>query len=84
MVHERVTTCYSCLNMASRNDLLLGQQIQKLRRQRGLTQEKLAEKVKLSAKYVQFIESGNRAPSLKALYRIATALNSKVSGLFSF
>lgn len=84
MVVRVVTPCYSCLIMASKNDLLLGQQIQKLRRQRGLTQEKLAEKVKLSAKYVQFIESGNRAPSLKTLYRIASALDCKVSHLFLF
>lgn len=70
--------------MASKNDVLLGEQIQKLRRQRGLTQEQLAEKVKLSTKYIQFIESGNRSPSLKAVYKIASALNEKVSKLFSF
>ncbi|HRN70368.1 MAG TPA: helix-turn-helix transcriptional regulator [Candidatus Woesebacteria bacterium] len=70
--------------MASKNDLLLGQQIQKLRRQKDLTQQELAEKADLSTKYIQFIENGNRVPSLKALYRIASALDSKVSGLFTF
>lgn len=49
-----------------------------------MTQEKLAEKVKLNAKYIQFIERGNRIPSLKALYRIAIALGQKISYLFDF
>ena len=70
--------------MATEKDKLLGKRIQKLRKEAGLRQEDLAEKTRLTAKYIQFIESANRVPSLKTLYRIATALNVKVFELFPF
>jgi DNA-binding XRE family transcriptional regulator len=70
--------------MATERDKKLGKRIQKARKKAGLTQEKLAEKVKLSTKFIQFIESGNRAPSLKTVYRIARALDVKVQDLFPF
>lgn len=70
--------------MSSRYSSLLGKQIQKIRRDRGLTQENLAEKVKLSTKYIQFIETAHRAPSLKTLYIIAKVLNVEVRELFTF
>ena len=69
--------------MAS-NNVLLGQQIQKIRKERGMTQEELAEKVQLSTKYIQFIETAHRVPSLKTLYKIADKLNIKVNNLFTF
>ncbi|OGK19006.1 hypothetical protein A3D80_03530 [Candidatus Roizmanbacteria bacterium RIFCSPHIGHO2_02_FULL_40_13b] len=70
--------------MITENDRRLARHIQKLRKQTGMTQEELAEKVRLSTKYIQFIETAHRIPSLKALYRLATALNIKVSELFPF
>lgn len=70
--------------MVTEKDKRLGKRIQKLRKQASLTQEELAEKVKLSAKYIQFIENGNRVPSLKTVYKIARALNIKEQDLFSF
>ena len=70
--------------MITENDRRLGKRIQKLREEKGMIQSELAEKVKLSTKYIQFIETGHRRPSLKALYRIASALGSKVSELFPF
>lgn len=70
--------------MITDNDRRLGNRIQKLRQQARLKQEELAEKVRLSAKYIQFIETARRRPSLKALYRIANALGIKVSELFPF
>lgn len=68
--------------MVTKKDRRLGSRIQKLRKKAGLTQEQLAEKVKLSAKYIQFIESGNRVPSLKTLYKVANALGIKPQELF--
>lgn len=68
--------------MVTEKDKRLGKRIQKLRKEASLTQEQLAEKVKLSAKYIQFIESGNRVPSLKTVYRVANALGVKPQGLF--
>ena len=70
--------------MITENDRRLGKRIRKLREQAGLKQYELAEKVKLSTKYIQFIETAHRIPSLKALYRIAHALNVEVSRLFPF
>lgn len=70
--------------MITENDRRLGNRIQKLREQQGLKQSELAEKVKLSTKYIQIIETAHRIPSLKALYRIAHTLNVKVSELFPF
>lgn len=70
--------------MITENDRRLGKQIQKLRKQSGINQEELAVKVRLSTKYIQFIETAHRIPSLKALYRIANALDVKVSQLFPF
>lgn len=70
--------------MTTDNDKRLGNRIQKLRQQAGLKQEELAEKVRLSTKYIQFIETAHRIPSLKALYRIANALGIRVSELFPF
>ena len=70
--------------MITENDLKLGKRIKKYRKISGLTQEQLAEKVRLSTKYIQFIEVGTRKPSLKTIYRIAKALDVKVSELFPF
>ena len=70
--------------MITENDRRLGKRIKKFREQRGLKQSELAERVRLSTKYIQFIETGHRIPSLKALYRIANALEVKVSDLFPF
>ena len=70
--------------MVTENDRRLGKRIQKLREQSGLKQHQLAERTKLSTKYIQFVETAHRIPSLKALYRIASALNVKVADLFPF
>jgi len=68
--------------MVTEKDRKLGNRIQKLRKKAGLTQEQLAEKVKLSAKFIQFIENGNRIPSLKTVYKIARTLEVKTQDLF--
>lgn len=70
--------------MITENDRKLGKRIQKLREEAGMKQSELGEKVKLSTKYIQFIETAHRIPSLKALYRIAHALSVRVSDLFPF
>lgn len=53
----------------------LGEQIKRLREQRGLSQQALAEAAGLSRIYIAKLEAGERAsPSMPALERIATAL----------
>ncbi len=53
----------------------LGNKIQRLRKQNGLTQEQLADKVRVSSTYIGFIEQGQRNPSLNTLDKIARVLN---------
>ena len=70
--------------MITENDRRLGKKIKQLRKKGGLTQEQLAEEVRVTPKYIQYIESTKRIPSLKLLYRIAKALKIKVRDLFVF
>jgi transcriptional regulator with XRE-family HTH domain len=51
-----------------------GRSIRSYRKQRGLSQEDLAEKSGLSRNYISDIERGVRNPSLLALIGIARAL----------
>lgn len=61
----------------------VGPMIKKARKTANLTQDKLAETVDLTSKYIQYIESGRRNPSLKVLSKIASALKVKIKDLFS-
>lgn len=70
--------------MITKNDRRLGKKIKQLRKKNRLTQEQLADKVRVTPKYIQYIESAKRIPSLKLLYRIARALGIKVGDLFLF
>lgn len=70
--------------MITENDRKLGKRIQRLRKRASLTQEKLAEKAKLSAKYIQFIETAHRSPSLKTIQKLARALGTKAKDLFPY
>ncbi|OGK27691.1 hypothetical protein A3B50_04160 [Candidatus Roizmanbacteria bacterium RIFCSPLOWO2_01_FULL_40_42] len=60
----------------------VGNRIQKLRKQRGLTQEQLAEKIRVSPTYIGFIEQGQRNPSINTADKIARILGVKLSNLF--
>ncbi len=59
----------------------LGERIRNLRRQKGLTQEKLAEFSKVDPKSVISIELGKRNPTIKTLTKIAKALNTALETL---
>ena len=61
----------------------LSQRIEDLRKEKGLTQEKLAEKADLHRAYFWDIENG-RNISIKTAYKIARALGVKLSELFDF
>jgi transcriptional regulator with XRE-family HTH domain len=62
----------------------VGRHIQKLRKEKGLTQEELADKLHISLSYVGKIETGLRKPNMKMLYKIAEKLDVKVSELIPF
>lgn len=53
---------------------LLGRNVRALRRERGLSQEELAHRAEMERSYVSDIERGTRNPSVKALGKLAAAL----------
>jgi transcriptional regulator with XRE-family HTH domain len=59
-----------------------GKNVASLRIQRNLTQEELAEKAGLSARYVQSVEAGDYFPSLPTLVRLRTVLRSEWEDMF--
>lgn len=62
----------------------LGRQIAALRKKKGLTQEKLAEKASYSVEFISFVERGIHAPSIEGCARIAKALKIHLKVLFDF
>lgn len=61
-----------------------GARVRELRREQGLTQEQLAEKVGLHWTYIGGIERGVRNPALKNIHAIAKALDVPLKVLFDF
>lgn len=57
--------------------------IAKLRKERGLTQEELANLTGVSVGYISHLENGTRRnPSVEVMNRFAIALNKTVSEIF--
>ena len=63
---------------------LLGKNIKKKRKERGLTQQELADKIGISLNFMGKVEVGFSKPSLDTLIEISTALNTEVSDLCKF
>jgi transcriptional regulator with XRE-family HTH domain len=62
----------------------LGRRIHLFRKQNGLTQAALAEKVKISNEFMSGIERGAKLPSLLTLEKLAGALRVNLKDLFNF
>jgi transcriptional regulator with XRE-family HTH domain len=60
----------------------LGQRLRHLRRVRGYTQERLAEHIDISPKYLSSIERGAENPTLDLLGRLAKGLQVDLYELF--
>ena len=60
---------------------LLGSNVRKMRKERGLSQEDLAFAADMKRGYLSDLERGTRNPSVRALGRIATALQVPPSDL---
>ena len=56
-------------------ELTLGEKIRDARKNAGLTQWQLANKIFVSESYIALIESNRRNPSMSVLSKIAEALN---------
>jgi transcriptional regulator with XRE-family HTH domain len=61
---------------------IFGRRLAIVRKQKGMTQEKLAEIVEVHRTYIGYIEQGKRNPSIGNVYKIATALKIPVKSLF--
>lgn len=59
----------------------IGQQIRKIRKAHGLSQEELAEKIDISTTHMSHIETGNTKLSLPVLVDIAAALDVRTDDL---
>ena len=64
------------INMEIRKEI--GDTIARIRKKKGLTQARLAEKSGVSLRAVVAIENGKFSAGIDLLYKIATALDSKV------
>ena len=53
---------------------LVGANTARIRKEKGLTQEALAENSGLSQQYISGLENGRRNPTIVTLYELATAL----------
>ena len=62
----------------------LGKRIADLRRDRGFSQETLAEKTGYSTEFISLVERGINAPSVEGLDRIASVLEVEIKELFNF
>ncbi|MDR2607675.1 MAG: helix-turn-helix transcriptional regulator [Treponema sp.] len=62
---------------------ILADNMRKIRRKRGLTQAKLAEKAEVSTHFIAMIEIARKFPAPETLDRIAAALGIETYQLFS-
>ena len=60
----------------------LGKNLNRLRMNSGLTQEKLAEKADVSLRYIQQLEAGQRNPSIPTIVKLRKVLGSSFDDLF--
>lgn len=60
----------------------LGERIKILRKERGLTQEDLADLLDVDRSYMGFVERGERNPTLDKIIKISEAFKISLSELF--
>ena len=61
---------------------IIGKRIQKLRQEKGYTQQQFAEKINLSANYLSDIERGNSSARLDKLVAIINAIECSADDVF--
>ena len=65
-----------------KDEEIFGILIKDLRKNKSISQEKLAEKTGLDRTYISIIETGKSAPTLTSICKLAKGLDIKVSELF--
>jgi transcriptional regulator with XRE-family HTH domain len=53
---------------------LVGRNVKRVRQDKGLTQEELADRSGFSQQYISGLEQGRRNPTIVSIYELATAL----------
>lgn len=61
----------------------VGRRIRRLRKQKDMTQEKLAHEADIERSYMGYVERGQANPTLEKLSKIAKTLGVKIGDLFS-
>ena len=64
--------------------ILIGRRIKEIRKSKGLSQEKLAEKAETSPNYLSRMERGTDNPTLDMLIKLANALEVEMWEMFNF
>lgn len=59
-----------------------GERVKDFRKEKGLSQEELAEKVKVDVRTIVAIETGKRNPTLNTINKITKAVNISIKELF--
>ena len=59
-----------------------GERVKELRKEKGLSQEQLAEKIKRDPRTIVSIEGGKRNPTLNTINKIAKAIATDIKDLF--
>jgi len=67
----------------TKHDKKVGNRIRKLRKETGLTQEDLADKVNVTPQHLCYIENGRRRPSLPLARRLARVLKTNLGKLLA-
>jgi transcriptional regulator with XRE-family HTH domain len=77
--HSKVPVCKekSCPHR-----IRLGKNLAKLRKREKLTQERVAEKMEVSARYIQNLEAGDNFPTLPILAQLKAVLHCSWNELF--
>lgn len=57
---------------------IYGKNLKKIRLEKGISQEKLADTINLHRTYISFLERGLRNPTLKTIELIAKSLDTEV------
>lgn len=65
-----------------RERMLIGKRIKHLRTRLGVTQDRLAEDIQISPKYLSSIERGKENPTLDTLLRLAESLHVELWEIF--
>lgn len=60
-----------------------GEVIREIRREKQISQEKLAEASNLDRSYISLLECGHKQPSLITIFQIAKAFNLSASNILS-